>query len=199
MADHQRALKSCCTNSTSHRIKHRACTIIQLHRNPTHPTLSFISFTHVHSGHTTHNAHRYSITALCACTASVVHIAHPLIAICTSIIAAAQIAHPHTFHSHCTIAQPRMVSLSFKALLQHKSTIRGCTSQITSSAAQIQRKSPGRHCSRRSITTTHVAALTNHPNHYYCSTIASPHIISSHKEKHFAQRTFHAQCMCNRR
>jgi hypothetical protein len=52
MVDHQHALKSCCT---SHRIKHRACTIIQLHRNP---TLPFNSLTHIHSGHTTtHNAH----------------------------------------------------------------------------------------------------------------------------------------------
>lgn len=50
--DPRRALKSCCT---SHRIKHRACTIIQLHRNPTR---SLNSLTHFHSGHiTARNAH----------------------------------------------------------------------------------------------------------------------------------------------
>ena len=42
-------------------------------------------------------------------------------------------------------------------------------------------KTPGRHCSRRSIATTHATALTNHLNHCYCITIASLDIISFHK------------------
>ncbi len=164
MVDHQRALKSCCT---SHRIKRRACTIIQLHRNP---TLSFNALTHIHSGHiTTRNAH--TAEALQHLCLRCEHRARS-----TSIH-----CRMHMHHWECS--GPGCTSTRTLLILHNCTTLNGFSQLQSTSAAQ-------KHYQRLHIT-NHIICSTNsakiartslqptlHHHHSCCSTNKSSQSLS---------------------
>jgi hypothetical protein len=152
--DHQRALKSCCT---SHRIKHRACIIIQLHRNP---TLSFNSLTHIHSGHiTTRNAHIAEAQQhLCLHSERRAH--------CTSTH-----RRMHKHYSSGPDRAPTYISLT----LHNCTTLNGFT-QLQSTSAALKHNQR-LHITNHTICSTNSAKIartslqpTLHHHHLCCST-----------------------------
>ena len=156
----------------------------------------FIQFTHSHSfrpHHRTQRAHHQSITTHCGCTASILHVGHPPIIICTTHRRHSGTDSTSTFTSltlHNHAASNGFTHLRSTPAAQKHDRKSHTTNLIVCSTNSS--KTPGRHCSRRSITTTHVTALTNHLSHCYCITTASLGIISHHKKKHSAQRAIHA-------